>query len=249
MRRYLVLFLALSLLAGLGTRAPAQDDPKDIIKKAIAAHGGTEKLDKYKGAKNSSKGTISIMGLELEFTSDTVSMYPAKQKSTIKMDVMGNAITVVQTIVGEKMSVTVNGMAQEVPDAQKAELKQSVELQRVMNLTPLLSEKGFELKSLGESKVNGKDVVGVSVTSKNLKETKMFFDKGSYLLKKIERKGTDPSSGNEVKQEMLMSDYKDVNGLKKPTKVTMINDGKKFMESTVVKQEVLEKIDDKEFAD
>ena len=250
MRRHLVSFLALALIVGFVTRAAAQDDPKEVIKKAIAAQGGTEKLNKFKGSKNSSKGTISIMGLELEFTSDTVSMYPAKQKSTIKMDVMGNAITVVQTIVGDKISMMVNGMAQEVPDAQKAGLKEGVELERVLVLTPLLSEKGFELKSLGDSKVNGKEVVGVSVTSKNLKETKLFFDKSNYLLAKIERKTMDPTGGSgEVKEEMLMNDYKDVQGLKKPSKVTMINDGKKFMETTVVKQEVFEKIDDKEFAD
>ena len=250
MHRYRVSFLVLGLLVGWTARAAAQDDPKEIIKKAIAAHGGAEKLDKFKGSKNSSKGTISIMGLELEFTSDTVSMYPAKQKSTIKMDVMGNAITVVQLIVGDKMSVTLNGMAQEVPDAQKSELKQSIEMQRVMNLTPLLAEKGFEMKSLGDTKVNGKEVVGVSVSSKNLKETKMYFDKSTNLLTKVERMGADPTGGGgEVKQEMFLSDYKDVQGLKKPMKVTMMNDGKKFMDSTVTKQEVLEKVDDKEFAD
>lgn len=249
MRAVSVSLLALSLVIGSASRAAAQDDPKAIVKKAITAHGGAEKLNKFKGSKNSSKGTISIMGLELEFTSDTVSMYPSKQKTTIKMDLMGNAITVVQMIVGDKMSLSVNGMAQEVPDAQKAELKQSVELQRVINLTPLLSEKGFELKALGESQVNGASVVGISVSSKELKDTKLYFDKNTYLLRKVERMGADPAGGGEVKQETFMNDYKDVNGLKKPTKITMLNDGKKFMDSTVVKQEVLEKIDEKEFAD
>ncbi len=250
MRRLLVSFLAFGLAVGLVSRAAAQDDPKEIVKKAIAAHGGADKLNKYKASRNSSKGTISLMGVDLDFTSDTVSMYPSKQKIVIKMDFMGQSITVVQMIVGDKVSQTVNGTAQEIPDAQKAELKQSMEMQHAMNLTPLLQDKEFKLKSIPAIKVNGKEAAGVAVTGTNLKEIKMYFDRASHLLVKLERMGADPTGGGgEVKQEMFLSDYQDVSGLKKPTKVSMTNDGKKFMESTVIRQQVMEKIDDKEFAD
>lgn len=250
MRRSLVSCLALGLVIGLVSRAAAQDDPKQIIKKAIVAHGGADKLNKFKASRNSSKGTISLMGVDLDFTSDTVSMYPSKQKIVIKMEFMGQSITVVQMVVGDKMSQTVNGTAQEIPDAQKAELKQSMEMQHVMNLTPLLQDNEFKLRSVPAIKVDGKEAAGLAVSAKNLKEIKMYFDKTSHLLVKIERMGADPAGGGgEVKQEMFLSDYQDVNGLKKPTKVSMTNDGKKFMESTVIKQQVMEKIDDKEFAD
>lgn len=249
MRRLFFPALALSLMLGVAGRAAAQEDPKEIIKKAIAAHGGAEKLDKFKGAKSSSKGSISIMGLDLEFTADSVSQFPDKQKTTIKMDVMGNAVTVVQLINGDKMSLTVNGMAQQVPDAQKAELKSTVELQKIMLLTPLLKDAGYELKALPGVKVDGKDTVGVQVNTKDLKDVKLYFDKSTYLIAKAERKGSDPMGGGEVQQEMIMSDYKDVQGLKKPMKTVMNNDGKKFMESTTTSTELVEKIDDKEFSD
>ncbi len=249
MRHLLFSVAVVGLVFGLATRGAAADEAKDIIKKAISAAGGAEKLDKFKGSKSSSKGTISIMGLELEFNSDSVSMYPDRQKTTIKMDVMGNAVTVVQLVNGDKMSVSVNGMNMPVPDAQKAELKKSIAMQKIMNLTPVLQEKGFELKSLGESKVNEKEVVGVQVVCEDLKDLKLYFDKSTFLITKVERMGMDPAGGGEVKQEMFMSEYKEVQGMKKPTKVTMLNDGKKFMESSVTKQEHFEKIDDKEFSE
>jgi len=249
MRRLTFPALALGLMLGLAGRGAAQDDPKEIIKKGIAAMGGAEKLDKFKGSKSSSKGSISIMGLDLEFTADSISQYPDKQKTTIKMDVMGNPVTVVQMVNGDKMSLTVNGMAMQVADAQKAELKRSVEFQKIMNLTPLLKE-GYELKPLPGVKVDGKDTVGVQVSNKEITDVKLYFDKSTSLIVKAERKGMDPSGGGgDVLQEMFMSDYKDVQGLKKPMKTLMNNDGKKFMESTTTSTELSEKIDDKEFSD
>lgn len=248
MRRLLIPVLAVTLVIGVAGRAAAQDDPKEVVKKAIAAAGGAEKLDKFKGSKSSSKGSISIMGLDLEFTADSVSQYPDKQKTTIKMDVMGNAVTVVQMVNGDKMSLTVNGMAQQVPDAQKSELKRSVEFQKIMNLTPLLKE-GYELKSIPGVKVDGKETIGLQISNKEIQDVKLYFDKTTHLVAKAERKGMDPMGGGDVVQEMIMSDYKDVQGLKKPMKTVMNNDGKKFMESTTTSTELLEKIDDKEFSD
>lgn len=249
MHRIMCSFVSLGLLLGFATRSAAQGDPKEVIKKAISAAGGADNLNKFKGSRSSSKGNISIMGLDLEFTSDTVSMYPDRQKTTIKMDVMGNAVTVVQIMNGDKMSVSLNGMNMPVQDGQKAELKKSAAMQRIMNLTPLLEEKGFELKALGETKINDKEVVGIQIACEDLKDLKLYFDKSTYLISKIERMGMDPSGAGEVKQEMFVTEYKEVQGLKKPYKVNMLNDGKKFMESSVTKQELFEKIDDKEFSD
>ena len=248
MRRF-VYPVAVALLAIVATRSSAQDDPKDVVRKAIAAHGGAENLTKFKGSRSSTKGSISIMGLDLEYTAESVGMQPDKQKTTIKMDIMGMAITVVQMINGDKISLTVNGNATPVPDTQKADLKQSVEMQKAMGLTPLL-DKAYELKALGDSKVDGKDVVGIQASSKELKELKIYFDKSTYLVTKVERMGADPAGGgDDKKQELILGDYKDVKGVKKAMKTTMLTDGKKFMDSVTTKQDLLEKVDDKEFSD
>ena len=233
-----------------GRSRRTEDDPKEIIQKAIAAHGGADNLNKYKAFRSSAKGTINIpqLGQEMEFTSESVFQAPDKMKSTFKAELMGNALTFEQKIIGDKSSLTVNGMDMPIPDEQKAELKNTMMLQKVMTLTPLLTDKNLELKALGSSKIDGKDAVGVAVTGKDVKEIKLFFDKTSHLLVKTERMGMGPMGG-EVKQEATLSDYKDYNGVKKPTKVVIMHDGKKFMESNTTEQKLLEKIDDKEFSD
>jgi len=249
MRRILWASLSVSLVFTFAGRLRAEDDPKAVIKKAIDASGGAEKIDKYKGAKTTGKGSIAIQGLELEFTSESTYMYPDKSKETIKMDVMGMAITIEQKHIGDKITQSVNGMAMDLPDALKEEMKQSAVLESVQRLTPLLSDPAFKLKSLPDAKVDGKDVAVVQVEGKGLKEVKLSFDKKSGMLIQAERKGLDPTGMKEVKQVMTISEYKEVNGVKKPWKVSVTNDGQKFLDATTTKMELLEKIDDKEFSD
>jgi hypothetical protein len=249
MRQMLKSALVLGLLVGLTGRVIAQDDPKEIIRKAIAAHGGAENLEKYKGARTTSKGTISVGGMELEFTADSVSQDPDKEKTTIKLDANGMAITIVQMINGEKFSMSVNGMSMELPDVQKSEMKSSLELHKMMNLIPLLSDKSYEIKMAPPIKVDDKDAVGIEVSCKEMKGVKIYFDKATNLIVKTEHKALDQMGGGEVNREVILSDYKDVHGLKHPMKTLVNNDGKKFMEATTSKVEIVEKIPDSEFSD
>jgi hypothetical protein len=249
MRRILLTALVLGLAVGLPARLFAQDDPKEIIKKAIAAHGGADKIDKFKGSKTTAKGMLSILGMDIEFTSDTLYQDPDKLKQTIKFEINGMAMSVEQKVVGDKVSMSLNGMTQELPDTMKGEVKNAVTTQQILNLTPLLRDKAYELKALGESKIDGKDLVGVSISNKDIKDFKVYFDKASSLITRIERTGTDPMGAGEVKYEITVSDYKDVQGLKRPTKTVVTMDGKKYMETTTKEQKLLEKVDDKEFSD
>ena len=130
MRRLLLPVLAVGLVLGWSTSARAQDDPKEIIRKAISAYGGQEKLDKFKASKSTGKGTINIAGMEITFTIETMAQVPDKSKSVIKMEVMGMAITMEQVINGDKAKMTLNGMDVPIPDEQKAELKASIQIGR-----------------------------------------------------------------------------------------------------------------------
>jgi hypothetical protein len=250
MRRMLKAALMLGMIVGLSGRVAAQDDPKELIRKAIAAHGGADLIEKYKGSRTSSKGTISVQGMELEFTSDGVSMDPDKQKTTLKLEVGGMSVTVVQLSNGDKFSMVFNGMAVPLQDAQKSDMKSSVELHKIMNLTPLISDKSYEIKMLPPIKVDEKEAVGIEVSNKEIKGVKVYFDKATNLIIKTEHKGLDPATGmGEVVHEIVLSDYKDVKGIKHPMKTVATADGKKFMENTTTKIEVFEKIDDSEFSD
>src|SRR5438045_412891 len=110
MRRLLLTAVAVSLpLAFAGRVVGDEPDPKSTITKAIEAHGGKEKFEKYKASKSKGKGVISIFGMDIEFTVETMSQMPDKLKTTIKMEVNGMAVTVEQTVNGDKASMSLNG--------------------------------------------------------------------------------------------------------------------------------------------
>jgi hypothetical protein len=249
MSKLILALTAAGLLLVPVAGARAQDDPKEIIKKAITAHGGAEKLNKYKAGKYASKGTLSIAGMDVEFTNKSVYMFPDKARSTISIDVMGMSVKITQTVRGDKISTRVNDMEQELPENAKDEMKLSLVTQRIIMLTPILDDKAFELKTVGDAMVNGKPAVGVEIKIKDGKPVTVYFDKESSLMVKMERQGLDPSGGQEVKHEIYYSDYKEFDGVKRATKMKIDHNGQKFMEATVSEIKLLEKVDDADFSD
>src|SRR5207245_430056 len=81
-----------------------------IIDKAIKAHGGAEKLAKFKAVQTSGKGTIEVMGMTLSFTAEGAAQMPDKFKSALHLEIAGMKVTQVQAMNGDKITITVNGI-------------------------------------------------------------------------------------------------------------------------------------------
>src|SRR4051794_37709522 len=81
----------LALVAYLATpAAPARaETAKEVIQKAIDAMGGADTIKKYPGAKSSTKGKLSVMGLEVELEGETTYLLPDKAKTVMKIEVLG----------------------------------------------------------------------------------------------------------------------------------------------------------------
>jgi hypothetical protein len=90
--------------------------------------------------------------------------------------------------------------------------------------------------------------VGVKVSSKGHRDVTLYFDKGSGLLVKTERRALDPKSKQEVPEERVISDYRDLDGLQSPRKAVVTMDGKKVMEAEATEVKFLDKLDDSVFA-
>lgn len=247
---------AAAVLAPAAARAddkPAPDAKAvEVVKKSIEAHGGADLLDKHPAASAKIKGSISVMGLDIEFTGEMMHVLPDKMKSTMNLDVMGQKITVVQVVNGKDTKVTANGMAAPLPDGVKEEMVAGAVAVEAMQLTPLLDPAKFTIKSAGEGEAGGEKADVVVVTSKRLgdKEWKLFFDRKTGLLAKIQRKGIAPDGAGvkEVDAETVLEDYKKVDGMMTPHKMTTKHDGQPYVTITVTEAKNLEKIDAKEFA-
>ncbi len=247
MRKWL---LGVAVVALASVPAAAQDTAEAIVKKAIEAHGGADALNKYKAGSSKMKGEMNVFGMDLTFTGEMTYLLPDKYKMTIDADVAGQKLAIVQVANGKKYKQTINGMVIPLKDKERDELLQSAMLQEVSQLTPLLDPKRYTIKAEKDAEVDGKAAAVVLVTAKDFKDTKLFFDKKSGLLVKMERKGLAPSMGDpeEVNEETFLSDYHKVEGVQQPTKTTVHHNGKKFMTMTMSESKLMEKVDEKLFA-
>jgi len=232
----------------LVTASFGQDDPKKVIEKAVAAHGGAATINKYGGVKITSEDSIFIAGQELASTNELLIGYPNKQRNTSKVSIMGVTSVVVEKISPAGHSMTVDGAPQEVLDVTKKGAAMGFDKEAMLRLTPLLSDNSFTLKSLGTQKDDDKEFIVIEASGKSLKSAKMYFDPATSLLTKFEFKGPSPKEvGKESVHVMTFSSFKETSGIKKPHKMVMNVDGERFMVQMVKEIQHLEKVDDAEF--
>jgi hypothetical protein len=247
MSRVLILLAPLALVLAPAA-ARAADEPKDILAKAIKAHGGEEYINKHKASQMKTKGKINIPGLgEVEFTQEVSTMLPDKFRESFEMTIAGQAINVLSIVNGEKILLEVNGKEMEVPDQAKDALKDAGVVMEIGRLVPLKGKK-YELSLIGEDKVEGKKVVGLRVSAKNQKDVSVYFDKETGLMAKLEYRGSEPGTGKEVNEERIVLEYaKNKDGVPQAKKIVVKHDGKQFLEAEITELTVLEKLDDSVF--
>lgn len=239
-----IAFFAPLLLSTLPARA--QDNPAAVIDRAVKAYGGEENLAKFKARQNKTKGTLHI-GNGISFTQEVYYQAPGQIKEIMVAEVNGKKSTIVTLLNGDKGSIFVDGQPQEVNDKVLAELKEAAHLARVSRFVGL-KDKTYELSVLPEIKLEGKPAVGIKVSAKGLRDIQLYFDKDSGLLVKSDRKALDIKSDQLVMEESHFAVFKDIDGLKTPTQVTVYRDGKKFMEANATDIKHLERLDDNIFA-
>jgi hypothetical protein len=238
--------LVVTLSLGLAGTVQAQGEAKTILDKALQAHGGADRLAKYKATQSAGKGTVDIGGNSVEFTSEDYAQLPDQFKSVVKLQVNGMNITQVQSMNKGKLAITLNGMKLPLTDKLQELFKEEVYAERLATLLPL-KDKEYELALAGEVKVDDKPAVGIKVSSKGHKDVNLYFDKENGLLVRMEFRSVDPMTEQEYTRETYFRAYKDANGLKNPTKVLINRDGKKYVEMELTEIKNLEKLDDSVF--
>jgi len=248
MSRLLAASLSAVVLFAFAPNVRAADEPKDIIAKAIKAHGGEDFLTKYKAAELKSKGKIDVPGVgEVDYTQDAAYMLPDKFKDAMEIKVGGQTISVVTLINGDKVSIEVNGQAVDLGDKVKDTMKDVGHVIEVSRLVSL-KDKKYELSLIGEDKVEGKKVIGIRVSTKGQKDVSVYFDSETWLLRKLQYRTTDVNSGNEVDEERIIAEYeKNKDGIQLPKKIIIKRDGKAFLDAEVTEVKYLEKLDDSVF--
>lgn len=235
MRTLLLVLVAFGFPAG---RSFAQGTPKDLIEKSIQAHGGEQNLAKLKTASIKAKGTYSLGG-EIAVTMETIYQLPGQFKKVEVLELAGNKVSVITVLNGDKGWVNAKGQTTELDAKLLTELKEGINHIRVMSLTPL-RDKSYQLSPLGELKVNGRLAPGIKVTVGGHRDMKVYFDKETGLIAKLERRAS--FAGKEGTMEITFLDYQDYDGLKYPRKAMVHADGKKLLDYETTEVKFLDKV-------
>jgi hypothetical protein len=240
------------VLCGLFVSPPAasaQDGARAIVEKAIQAQGGEAKIAKLRTMRIKVEGTTDLVPGQphLPFTLEDTWQMPNRYKTSSTFQLQDKKYTQTQVIDGDKGWIQSDGQTQDLPKEAVTEMKEQKYAEDLDRLG-FLKEKGIELSALDEIKVDGKPAVGVLVKSKGHRDVKLYFDNASGLLVKRDQQVLDPSSGKEVRQEVIFSDYQEKDGLKHYKKIVALRDGKMVIDARVTEVEFFDKLEAKVFA-
>lgn len=242
-----LLVAAVVLLAGAWPgHALAQDSARNVVEKAVNAHGGKDKMARYTAVRTTTEGTTRVGGHAATFVAQSAAQLPGQMRNELTIDVAGVKISTLQVLNGDKGWVRVMGETQEVSGVTLAELQESLYAAGVESLTPLLDDSAYVLTSLPGRDVGKRPAVGVRIASKGHPDIDLFFDKKTGLLAASQRRSLS-ADGRDVTLETIYQDYKTFDEVKVATHLVVQHDGEKVMEGKVRAIRFIEKLDKREF--
>ncbi len=243
MRKPLAIVLTL-IFINMVCGQPA-DTPQAVVERALKAHGGADKLAKTRAIVQTAKGQITSFGAAVPATSEVALQLPEQGRWAFELDAGEQKVLVLLAVNGDKGWRSGGGALKEMA---KPELEEQRERAYTLWLTTLLplKEAGTELALLPETKIGDELAVGLKVNRKGRPEVRLYFDKKTNLLVKVERKGKD--AGQETTLECYLSDNKDYDGVKVAARQIEMVGGKKIADWTLTSCKFPARLDEGIFA-
>lgn len=115
--------------------------------------------------------------------------------------------------------------------------------------SPLIDykKKGNQVELVGEEEFEGRPVYRLKVTRKNGRVNSLFLDKETFLGVKLVTTRYNPQTGADAEVVQLISDYKDVDGIKVPHTLEVLIGGQSINYLTITSAELNAKLDDNLF--
>lgn len=234
----------LLILVGFA-RSGEEKDLRAIIDKAIVATGGAKKLARFQSLSMKAEGKIFILGGDgLPFTGEWHVDSYKQIRFGMDLSIMGQNVNVTVVVTGDKGWIKAANEVKDMTADELAEQKENMYAEWATSLLPL-KDKAFQLSALGETKVEARAAVGVRVSKKGHRDLNLYFDKADGILLKSETMVKDVQGGGnkEMNQESFYSEYKEADGVKHPSKLTIKRDGNAFLTCTFSEFRPHEKLD------
>jgi hypothetical protein len=248
MRRLVGVWCVAAVLGGGAVRGDEEKEARALVDRAIAAHGGAEKLARYKAATMKIRGRLfNTEGATCDFTGLTAGG-PHRLRVEVFIPGPGRGLRTVQVLNGGRGWVARNDAVRPLTKEELEEEREHLHAGVVSHLVAL-RDKRFRVTPLGEVDVNGRDALGVRVRSEGHRDVNLYFNKMTALLLRSECLVKDlESGGRELMVETFYDDYRPVDGVQVAHHFTIRRDGRLYVQSEALEVKVAEKLDDRFFA-
>ena len=223
------------------------ETPDDVVEKHLAALRGRATLEKLTSRVMNGTISVSTPGGELSGSIEIDNKVPNKSRTLIKID--ASQFGLGQIVQDQRFNGT-SGYAIDTLNGSGEMSGDQLEIARINAFpSPLLKYKdaGSTLELLGREKANDRDAYVLRLTSKTGRAARMFIDAETFLLAKTVLTVSVPQLGGDVEQTILVSDYRDIDGVKVPYHIQSNNQFQSVsIAATKVEQNVA--VDDEIFA-
>jgi hypothetical protein len=258
--RLVLSLIALVALFSFASRAAAEE-PRALLDRAIAAHGGSENLEKTKKGRIKAKMEGDDRGIPFKVTWEETFDLPQRYHRTIDRTIRDASHHLEYVIDGKKgwlregTGPTIDLPGDESNPAsrywktvlERQPLPLTWHWQTVLAQLPLLRDKDTQLSSVPDETKDGRVLVGFKAVSPRIVST-FYFDKTTALLARAQWVLPTLLPGDEVTSETIYEDYRDVQGVRYPMRIRA-GVGKVYsITTTVTSFEILDSVDQTVFA-
>ncbi len=228
-------------------RAGEQADARAIIDAAIKAHGGEAVLSKIVAAHFKGKGE-GIEGGQKAALCVGFTIQGRDKLRVVALDPQ-NQPRFISVVNGKQGWLKLGDQATiELSGPPLENFQEFLYVNRATLLVPL-KEAEFQLSLLEESSIDGRKAFGVLVKHEGKSPLKLYFDKQTHLLVKDEHKTKNPETGQEVIEDSVFSDFRELDGIKQPFHIVITWDGTQLADFAISEQKLSDKpLDEKLFA-
>ncbi len=247
MRTFFLALAAVGCLACPGLmRADDQPDARRVVDRALKAMGGAEKVSRFATATFKVKLTHEEQSKLSMVVGEGAWHGLDKVRLDGELTGPGGTDKIGAVINGTKGWMQKGARSEEAPENMLQALRNGFYAIRMPHLLPELRDKAYTLAPQGEQKVDDKETVGLTISHKDRPDVVVHFDKETGLPVKSEVRVTEPG-GQELNVEFHFSNYREVDGVKQPMKITIKAAGEPIVvELTEIQAK--DKVDESQFA-
>jgi hypothetical protein len=188
---------------------------------------------------------LAVAGKDVPFTAEMIQQLPGQTRLTTEMVINGQKLLTLRILSGDKGWQTNGGAVQEIGKEELHDVQEEAYSLWLATLVPL-QDKAFSLAATADVQVGGQPAVGVRVSRKGHGDVRLYFDKASGLLVRLERRAKE--GGLDVDKQYTFAGHKSTDGVVLPTKYTEVINGKKLLDVSAISYRLLSRVEEGTFA-